>query len=129
VDGGFYMKNPSLAVLAEAWKHRSYYAAETLKEEDIVLLSVSTGNFSNKGKNWSLDIHDSLPEQNIAKNYIQLQELQINLEKINYMRVDLDLGSSFFNLMKLIEISDRLDKLSIDRHFHEDVLNLLDAES
>jgi hypothetical protein len=31
--------------------------------------------------------------------------------------------------MKLIEISDRLDKLSIDRHFHEDVLNLLDGES
>lgn len=125
VDSGYYLKNPSIAVLAEAWKHREYYSGADVTEEDIVLVSVSTGNFIKRNKDWSVNIHEVLPEQSIAKSYIEQQGLKIDLKKVNYMRVDLNLGSGNFSLMKLIEIGDRLDDLARDKNFAKEILNLL----
>lgn len=124
VDSAHHLKNPAIAVLAEAWKHRSYYLHPDLKEEDIVLLSVSTGNFTRTGKNWSTNIQNILPEQNIATKYIKEQNMTIDLKKINYMRVDLSLGSPVFNLMKFMEITERLEVLSKDLEFKHEVAEL-----
>jgi hypothetical protein len=125
VDGGYYMRNPAMAVLAEAWKHRAYYAHAELREEDIVLLSVSTGNFKRTKKDWSSNIHESMSDHSIARNYIKEQGLKINLDRINYMRVDLNLGSGSFDLMKLIAIGERLEALSADQEFHTEITVLL----
>jgi patatin-like phospholipase/acyl hydrolase len=127
IDSGYYLKNPSIAVLAEAWKHKEYYSSAGITEEDIVLLSVSTGNFSQRNKSWSTNIDEVLPEQGIAKKYIREQGLQINLNKINYMRIDLNFGAGAFNLMKLIEVGDRLEALSRDKNFHQEIRKLLDS--
>jgi patatin-like phospholipase/acyl hydrolase len=128
VDSAHHLRNPAIAVLAEAWKHKSYYLHPELKEEDIVLLSVSTGNFSRTGKNWSTNIQQILPEQNIATRYIQEQNMKIDMKKINYMRVDLSLGSPIFNLMKFAEITERLNLLSKDAQFSDEIRKLLSSD-
>ncbi|MDF2437140.1 MAG: patatin family protein [Bacteroidota bacterium] len=125
IDSGYYIKNPSIAVLAEAWKHKEYYVSSDVKEEDIVLLSVSTGNFSQRNKSWSSDIDEVLPDQGIAKKYIKDQGLKIDLRKVKYMRIDLNFGGGAFNLMKLIEVGDRLEGLSQDGTFRNEISNLL----
>lgn len=124
VDAGYHIKNPSIAVVAEAWKHQSYYSYPGLKEEDIVLLSISTGTHSENEKDWSLDINEVLHGQRIAINYIKKQQLTINPLKIKYMRVDLNLGNGEFSFMKIIEIGKRLEALAQNKDFHRDVLQL-----
>jgi patatin-like phospholipase/acyl hydrolase len=125
VDGGYYLRNPSLAVLAEAWKHKAWYAGGDIKEEDIVLISVSTGSFTETKKDWSVNIDEVLPEQKVARKYIKDQGLIIDLKKVRYMRVDLDLGRGKFDLMKLIAIGQRLEALSGDKNFREEIRQLL----
>jgi patatin-like phospholipase/acyl hydrolase len=124
VDSGYHLKNPSIAVLAEAWKHKDYYHNPDLTEDEIILLSISTGSFSETGKDWSTDIHEVLPNQTIARNYIHEQGLNINLKKINYMRVDLNLGNGSFDMTKLIQIGDRLLNLSKDKKFQAEITEL-----
>jgi patatin-like phospholipase/acyl hydrolase len=128
VDAGYRIKNPSLAVLAEAWKHKAYYGYPDLEEKDIVLLSVSTGSMYGGKRDWSLDISEVLPDQRIAMDYMKRQGLTVDLPKISYMRVDLNLGSGSFSFMKLIEIGNRLETLALDKAFHSDVLKLLEKE-
>lgn len=124
VDSGKHLKNPSIAALAEAWKHKDYYHNSDLKEEDIILLSISTGSFSETGKEWSTDIHEVLPDQTIATKYIHEQGLKIDLKKINYLRVDLNLGNGSFNITKLIQLGDRLLALSKDEKFQTEIIKL-----
>jgi|GEM_PF-5907725 len=128
VDAGYHIKNPSLAVLAEAWKHKAYYGYPDLKAEDVVLLSISTGSIYGGKRDWSLDLSESLPDQRIAMNYIKTQGLSIDLSKINYMRVDLNLGSGSFSFRKLMEIGNRLEALALDKDFHGDVMRLLEKD-
>jgi patatin-like phospholipase/acyl hydrolase len=125
VDAGYHIKNPSLAVLAEFWKHRAYYTPTAAKEEDITLISISTGSASGNKKDWSTTIGSILPTQSMAQDYIKQQGLVLDLQKIGFLRVDLHLGESAYSLMKLIEVGDRMDVLAKDGQFHQAVTRLL----
>jgi len=56
VDGGVYVNNPSMAAIAEALRYK--YGYEDLKIEDIQLLSLGTGIYSEKiksdSKSWGI---------------------------------------------------------------------------
>jgi patatin-like phospholipase/acyl hydrolase len=124
VDAGWHIKNPAIAALAEIWKHKSYYSNNEMKEENIVLLSISTGNFNNGKKNWTTNIQDILPTQYIATDYINNQRLDINLAKIRFMRVDLNFGSQGYSFKTLMEIGDKIDALSRDETFRSEIRHL-----
>lgn len=125
VDAGWHIKNPSVAALAEFWKHKRYYSSVDKKEEDVVLLSISTGNFSGSKKNWTTNIHDIIPSQYIATEYIGDQKLDIDLSKINFLRVDLNFSNLGYSFKTLMEIGDKIDALSKNKEFREIVLKLL----
>jgi patatin-like phospholipase/acyl hydrolase len=127
VDAGVHqLKNPALSALAEVWKHRGWYYGD-LAEENIVLLSVSTGNYANNGKNWSTDIHQVVSPDNIDMMYITSQGLNIDLTKINYLRVDMNLGSLGFSLASVMRIMENIEDLSNDKVFRKTVESLLSA--
>jgi len=125
VDAGWHIKNPAVAALAEFWKHKNYYSAMDLKEEDIVLLSISTGNFSGSKKDWTTNIKDIIPSQYIATEYIVNQGLNIDLSKINFLRVDLNFGNLGYSFKTLMQIGDKIEALSKDEHFAGDIRKLL----
>jgi patatin-like phospholipase/acyl hydrolase len=127
IDAGIqHLKNPALAALAEVWKHRDYYRTSgTLQEKDIVLLSVSTGSFLNGNRHWSSNINDILSDQVADMKYIKDQNLKIEFEKINFLRVDLNLGTAGFSVLQLVDWMNQISELTNDREFKEAVSSLL----
>jgi patatin-like phospholipase/acyl hydrolase len=121
VDAGWHIKNPAVAALAEVWKHNNYYSTLNLKEEDIVLISISTGNFSDGKKNWTTNIYDILPTQYIATDYISHQKLDIDLSKIKFMRVDINFGNQGYSFKTLMEIGNKIEALSNDTFFSKEL--------
>ncbi len=124
-DAGPYLKNPAVSALAELWKHKAYYASPDLREEDIVLLSVSTGSYRAMGAEWSANIGDVLNSQEMDMEYIRSQKLEIDFSKINYLRVDMNLGGSPFSLAQILQWIKRIQDLSGDAEFEKAVMKLL----
>lgn len=127
VDAGYKLKNPALSALAEVWKHRDYYKNSKLREENIILLSVSTGS-SGKGADWTTDISQVLHSQRTDMEYIKSQNLDIDFSRIKFMRVDLDLGGSAFSLMQLLNWLAKIESLAEDRRFRQKIYSLLVRE-
>jgi patatin-like phospholipase/acyl hydrolase len=125
IDGGHYLRNPSISAIAEIWKHKKYYHSEHLKEKDISVLSISTGRFTAGKKDWTTNISDILHEQYSDRQYIKQQKLDIALDKINFLRVDLHLGTSGFTFMKLFEWMNRISALGENEGFKKDLKQLM----
>jgi len=125
VDAGWHIKNPALAALAEFWKHRSYYSSLDIGEENVVLVSISTGNFYKGNEDWTTNIDDIISSQRVATKYIGDQKLNIDLSKINFLRVDLNFGNQGYSFKTLTEISNKIDTLSKDKKFAEVVSEIL----
>lgn len=124
-DAGPYLKNPALSALAELWKHKSWYASQNLTEENVTLLSVSTGSYRQNAAHWSTDIGEILHSQEMDMAYIESQDLNIDFHKINYMRVDMNLGGSAFSLMEILKWLGQIQSLESDIGFNTAVRNLL----
>lgn len=124
VDAGWHIKNPAVAVLAEFWKHKAAYSHSDAKEEDIFLLSISTGSFNNSKNDWTTRIEDILPTQYIATDYIGEQGLEIDLKKVRFMRIDLQLGNAGYSLKTLMEVGDKIESLSKNKQFARDLIHL-----
>ena len=124
-DAGPYLKNPAVSALAEVWKHKAYYASPDLKEEDVVLLSVSTGNYRTQGAEWTTDIRSVLSAQEMDMEYIRSQNLKIDFAKVNYLRVDMNLGGSPFSLAQILHWIKKIQDLSGNRAFEQAVIRLL----
>jgi uncharacterized protein len=126
IDAGMYLKNPALSALAEVFKHRGYYGP--VSEEDIVLLSISTGTQVAGKNDWTTEIEDILYSQQSDMDYITQQSLKIDFKKIKFMRVDLKLGGSPFSLSQLLEWMDKLATLSSNKLFKKEILALLEEK-
>ena len=125
VDAGVhYLKNPALAALAEVWKHRDYYCPGA-QEEDISLVSVSTGTFVSGRQKWSTDINTILWEQGVDMKYIREQQLHIDFNKLGFLRVDLNLGAYSFSVEQLVALINDITELQNDRGFSQEVKYLL----
>lgn len=124
-DAGPYLRNPAISALAELWKHRSFYGCEECEEKDIVLLSVSTGSYRQKGADWSTDIREVLHSQEMDMAYIESQNLKIDYEKVNYLRIDMNLSGSPFSLAQILHWIKRIQDLSQDVRFEKAVMKLL----
>ncbi len=129
VDGGYYLKNPSVAALAEVWKHKHYYSREIKREEDITLLSVSTGNFSGSKPDWSRNIGDVVASQGRATDYIKTEVPDLDLSRIRYMRVDLHLGSGDFSLAQILNWEARLKEFARDERFRDELIPFLQPDN
>ncbi|MES2516420.1 MAG: patatin-like phospholipase family protein [Bacteroidota bacterium] len=125
-DAGWHIKNPAIAAVAEVWKHKSYYSSAGLKEEDIVLISISTGNFDNGKHNWTTNLYDILPTQYIATDYITHQKLDIDLSKLHFLRVDLNFSGERYSFKTLMEIGNKIESLSQDTLFKNTVKKLFE---
>ncbi len=125
VDAGPLLKNPALSALAEVWKHKGYYGNEQLRAEDIVLLSISTGNYRGQKADWSANIKDVMHSQEMDMAYIKAQRLEIPFEEIKYLRVDMNLGGSAFSLTQLLHWIERIRSLSANERFIYEVRSLL----
>jgi uncharacterized protein len=126
IDAGInYLKNPALAALAEVWKHKDYYHSEALREEDITLISISTGNFSSGTQHWSTNINEILSGQVVDRQYIREQDLQIDYDKINFLRVDLNLGTAGFSVLQLVDWLNKITELSENKEFKKVIEALL----
>jgi len=123
-DAGTHLKNPALCALAEVWKHREYYGRD-LKEKDIVMLSVSTGSYRKEGADWSTDIRQVMNSQRMDMDYIRSEKLDIDFEKVNYLRVDMNLDGSSFSLEQLLTWLSRIRSLSQNQKFRTDIYKLL----
>ena len=125
VDAGYHLKNPALSALAEVWKHKDYYAGPGLREEDIVLVSISTGSYHNRAADWSTDIGEVLHSQKMDMKYIVSQKLDIDFERVRFLRVDMNLGGSSFSMMQLLKWLARIEALSQDKQFRKTTYDLL----
>jgi predicted acylesterase/phospholipase RssA len=123
LDAGSHLKNPALSALAEVFKHREYYGP--VSEEDIVLLSISTGSHVSGSRDWTTDINEILHTQRSDMDYIAEQSLHINFRKVHFLRADLKLGGSPFSLAQLLEWMSRINALAENRSFREDVMSVL----
>jgi uncharacterized protein len=124
-DAGYHLKNPAISALAEVIKHKEYYAGAGLLEEDIALLSVSTGSQRGGGADWSTDIREVTSRQGSDMRYVRSQQLHIEFEKVRYLRIDLDLGHGAFSLNRLIEWMSRIRKIGADPEFLRNVNTIL----
>ncbi len=125
LDGGYYFKDPSIAAVTELVKHKQHYDADDLIEEDIVLLSVSTGNFGHSSKHWSTNIQDVFPVQQAALTHLKKQSFEFDLTKISYLRIDLNLGNDPISLKNLFLTMDKLEIILADAKLSEAIVNHL----
>ncbi len=109
IDGGVYMNNPSMGALVEILKHREddFYNYPHLKNEDIFLLSIGTGDYTNdishQSANWgklewikpTIDI--MMLGNNQAVDYQMKEALSFSTTgRINYLRINVNIEEEKF---------------------------------
>lgn len=111
IDGGVFMNNPALGALIELLKNKEhYYKRGQLKDEDIFILSLGTGHFTENmadksasyGKlNWIKLITDIMMWGNSqAIDYNLTESLKFNSSsKLNYLRVNVEIKEKRYNDM------------------------------
>lgn len=91
-----------------------------------MLFSISTGTFTKSNTDWTTDISDILPTQQVAAEYIGRQGLEIELGNVNFMRIDLHFGNQGYSFRSLMQIGEKIEALSKDSGFAKDIQKLLD---
>lgn len=103
IDGGVFMNNPSMNAVAEVLKHKDHYKIDETNINDIFLLSISTGKHNKQevglsakhfgGKLiWAKPVTKiMMTGQSSATNYSTKQTLNINNNRVNYYRIEIEL--------------------------------------
>jgi uncharacterized protein len=124
-DAGFHLKNPAISALAELFKHRSAYGLPDLREEEVALVSVSTGSHRGAGPDYNVDIAAVIRKNGSDMKYVREQKLNIDFSRVRYLRLDLDLGFGGFSLNKLMEWMGRIRRLGDDATFRRYVKKVM----
>ncbi|PTM03426.1 MAG: hypothetical protein DA405_10445 [Bacteroidetes bacterium] len=108
IDGGVFINNPAMGALVEVIKHKSdlFYNYPDLKDEEIFVLSIGTGIYSNDismnsnrwGKlKWIKPTIDIMMRGNSqAVDYQATEGLNFNKNVKNYLRINVDIEEKKF---------------------------------
>lgn len=106
IDGGVFINNPSLGALLEVFKNKSYYHDKgNLKNEDIFVLSIGTGEYTKDlskvapkfGKmKWIKPLIDIMMRGNsLANDYNMNGGFSEDRSKLNYLRINVSINEEF----------------------------------